>query len=152
MKVDGTADDTLITDLISEAADLIEQYLAIAIVKTEVTVEASARTTLDPPVLPVNSITSVKDRDGNDVEYEWNGFTIIFQPSTFTPTAPEAPLYDTTITIYDAGYTETPPGLVQAMKEVITYLYENRGEQTGGIVMMLSQNTNLLPYRQKMWW
>jgi hypothetical protein len=113
-------------------------------------VEASARTYIELPVKPINSITSVKDRDGNDIEYTFDGFYLLFGPTEFTPTAPEQPEYVTTITVYEAGYTTAPLGLVLGLKEVIAHLYENRGDDTG-LINMLVQNANLMPYRQKMW-
>lgn len=148
IKQDGTADDALITSLITQSRELIENYLCASLVSTTLLVEATPRTELRPPFGPVVTITSVKDEDGNDVDYTWDGFTLNFTGGTFSVTQGYSPVYTTTT--YDAGYDTLPEGLKMAMLETIAYLYEHRGEEMK-IQMFLYQNQNLQPYRETIW-
>ncbi len=149
MKVDGTADDSLITSLIDEAKDIIEQYINYTITPTTITVTASSRVELCLPYPPVVTITTVKDEDGNDVDYTYNGFCIQFDTATYSVTG-GANGYVTTVTIYDAGVANIPAGLMLAWKEVVLYLYENRSDSVD-IQMLLNQNANLQIFRKKIW-
>jgi uncharacterized phiE125 gp8 family phage protein len=150
LRVDYDADDVLLTSLITQSREIIERYLNISIPLSTLIVEASPRVELQLPYGPVLNIDSVTDRDGNDVYYEWNGFVITFEGNSFSPTQPERPAYVETITTYDSGYAIVPAGLKLAVMEVIAYLYENRGD-TSSITLLLNQNKNLDPYRQKIW-
>ena len=69
MKVDGDAEDVLITSLIDEAKDIMESYINYTITPSTITVTASPRVELCLPYGPVQSITSVKDVDGEDNFY-----------------------------------------------------------------------------------
>lgn len=151
MRVDGTADDTLITTLIEQARDLIEAFCSITITAANITVRASARKQFFIPYGPVNSITSVKDTDGNDLTYTWNKLYLLYGSTSYDPTTPESTdtLVDSDV-VYAAGYTTTPPGLKLGWMEVVAYLYENRGDNTT-INQMLWQNANIMAYRTKVW-
>ena len=147
---DPSEDDTLITSLITQARELVENYLGSSVIESTVVCEATPRLQLLPPYGPVISITSVKDEDGNDVEYLWDGFYLNFGTSgSFSVTSGYYPVY--TISTYTAGYSNVPEGLKMALNEVIAYLYENRGEDMTGLPMLLRQNTNLNVYREKIW-
>lgn len=150
LRVDGTADDTLITALIEQSLDLIEEYLNTSIIEATVIVLASIRLTLELPYGPVISITTVQDQDGEDIDYTWNGFYISFASTSWSPTSPESWPYTESVTTFEAGYATLPKGLELAWMEAIAWLYENRGDNTG-FVSMLSQNANLMPYRRKVW-
>lgn len=140
LRVDGTDEDDLITALIDESRGLIEAYLDISMVETTVELLVSARYKLDPPFLPVVTITSVVDIDGIDVDYTWDGFYV----STTT-------LTNYTIT-YDSGYTELPVGLMLGWKEVVALMYENRGDDIDAMFpSLIMQNENLMPYRNTVW-
>lgn len=153
MKVDGTADDTLITELITQARELIENYLNRSLVATTITCDATPRYELRPPYGPVETITSVVDENGDPVEYYWDGFVITFGSSTFSVTQGWTPIYTTTS--YDTATEAIPSGLKLAMLETITYLYEFRGDGMDNkdtrISMFLYQNQNLQPYRESVW-
>jgi long-subunit acyl-CoA synthetase (AMP-forming) len=148
MKVDDTADDTLITSLITEAKNLIEEYINYTITPSTITVTATARTKLFLPYPPIVAITSVKDMDGEDVEYEYEDLYIEFDTVVYSVTAPEN-VYVQTVTIYTSGSTSIPTGLMLAWKEIVLYLYENRGDTNIG--QLLLNNHNLQEYRTKIW-
>ncbi len=148
MKVDDTADDTLITSLITEAKNIIEEYINFTITPATITIVASPRTKLFLPYGPVQTITSVKNYDGDDVDYTYEGLYIDFDTQVYSVTKPEN-VYVQTTTIYTSGTTSIPSGLLLAWKEVVLYLYENRGDMD--IKQLLSNNQNLQQYRTKIW-
>ncbi len=150
MRVTYDNDDDLIEDLITQSRDLIENYLNISILQTQITLTATARKRLTPPFGDVGEIHSVKDRDGNNLDYTWNGFEIIFEPSQWSPTQPETPEYVETITVYDAKFHRTIVGLKLPLLEIIAYLYENRGD-TINYDNLLTHNKYLEQYRKKIW-
>lgn len=141
LRVDDNTDDSLITSLISESRELIENYLDISLVETTISLLVSARYELDPPFLPVVSITSVVDEDSEDLEYTWNGFIL----STTS-------LVNYTVT-YVAGYTTNlPVGLYLGWKQVLAVMYENRGDDLSTkFPSLIMQNENLIPYRNSVW-
>ncbi|RLA66080.1 MAG: hypothetical protein DRQ78_04695 [Epsilonproteobacteria bacterium] len=149
MKVDGDAEDVLITSLIDEAKDIMESYINYTITPSTITVTASPRVELCLPYGPVQSITSVKDVDGEDLSYVYEGFCITFDQQVYSVTKPTS-VYAQSVTIYEAGTTSIPTGLMLAWKEVVLYLYENRSD-SGNIQMLLSQNANLQIFRKKIW-
>lgn len=150
MRVDDTNDDTLITALITQTRELVEEYLNTSIVQTTLVLDATARKELLLPYGPVVTITTVQDQEGEDVDYTYNGFYIDFgDVGTISVTGGDTTYVDT-VTTYDAGVSTIPSGLKLGMLEVIAWLYENRGDDTG-FMMMLERNTNLAPYRQKIW-
>ena len=150
LRVDGDSDDDLITSLITQTRELVEQYLNISIVDTTLEVEASPRIELVLPFGPVQSITSVTDQDSNDVTYTWNGFYISFESPVYSVTGGNTG-YVTTVTTYDAGLGTIPAGLNLGLLEMLAWLYENRGDSSG-FMMALYQNQNLQPYRSNNVW
>lgn len=148
LRVDYDEDDTLLTSLISQTRDIIEEYLSISMVATKVTLTASPRAELRLPYGPVLTVTSVKDADGNDMDYVWDGLCIKFGVAgTYVL---NSTYNQNSTTIYNTGYTEFPRGLELGWLEIIAWLYENRGD-TSGLSYMLNRNTNLMPYRAKLW-
>ena len=141
---DTIADDTLITSLITQSRELVEQYLNISIPTQTVVVTATPRLELMLPYRPIVSITSVKDRDAEDLDYTYNGFTILFSSTS--------QLSDS-ITTYESGYASSlPSGLLVGLKEILALLYENRGDEImKKIPHLIRQNHNLGPYNQNQW-
>jgi len=141
MRVDGTADDALITSLITQSRDLIEEYCSRSLANATISIIASARLSMKLPYAPVDAITSVKDKEtGEDITYEWDGLVLSMTQS----------VYNTFEVIYTAVVTALPTGLMLGWKEVVLWLYENRGD-TSSIGNMLNQNANLQIYRNKIW-
>ena len=138
LKVDGNSDDSLITTLIEQSRDLIEAYLGRSLIEYDITLTATARREVELPYGPVDSITSVKDNDGNDVDYKYYGFTVTL----------DSPV-DTVINYRTTG--DLPKGLELGWLEAIAYLYEFRGDDKQAFKMALYQNQNLQPYRMRVW-
>ena len=148
MRIDHSDKDTLITLLIDEAKELIETYINYTLTPATITLTATARTKLFLPYGPVQSITSVKDTDGEDVTYTYDGLYIDFAPSVYSVTAPSTPYVQTT-TIYTTGTDSLPAGLLLSWKEVVLHLYENRGDVD--VANLLSNIKPLQQYRHKIW-
>lgn len=139
LRVDGDGDNQLITAMILQTLDIIENYLNSSIIEATVEVLASKRKEMFLPFGPVIDITSVQDTDGNDIEYTYDGLTLTLDND-----------YTTFTVIYNAGFSVLPDGLFLAWQETLAYLYENRGDDTA-IQMLLTANNNLQPYRRKVW-
>jgi len=142
---DPSADDSLITDLIEQSRDLIEENLNIAMVEYSVEIEATERTELTLPYRPIVSVTQVQDREMNDLTYSFNGFAIsLNSPSDIVAT-------------YTCGYgsSELPSGLLLGWKEVLTGFYENRGDRMNtdfNPMILIRQNPVLAAYNKQSWW
>ena len=149
MKVDGDADDILITELITQGRSLTEFWLNISIVLQTIIIEATPRLLLQLPYQPVVSITSVTDRELNDLDYAFDGFRLSFTS------------LNDTITTMEAGYSDPPPGMVLGLKEVIAYLYDGRGDSygtdatedsyDGAIKHFIKRNQNLAAFDKTIW-
>lgn len=150
LKVTYTVDNDLITSLITQSRELVENYINQSLVLTTLEVWSSPRSILTLPYGPIISIISVTTTGGTAIDYEYDGFEIIFEPNVWTPTTPEAPLYVNTITTYTAGYTTIPAGLKMVLFEIISYIYENRGDSSG-LNNLIYQNKFLQQYRNKIW-
>ena len=150
LRVDFVEDDTLITSMITQAREVVEDYLSRSIVQCDVTATCTVRDELFLPYGPVLSIDSVKDKDGEVIDYTWNGFTVFFN-GTYTVEECESNNF---VITYKAGSDANnllPAGLKLGLLETIAYLYDNRGNVEKDIMLLLIQNTNLMPYRNKVW-
>lgn len=130
LRVDTTADDTLITALISSARHQIEQFTCVSLV--------------------ARSVDLVAKLDGSFL------FELPYGPITNTPTVTELAMYGGTnepITTFDSygdffiqikpqvcgmyavsyesGYTNLPGALKSAVLHQVAYLYEHRGDDEG---------------------
>jgi len=151
LRVTYDDDDALITSLIVRSRELVEEYLNISIVDTEITLTATARKTLILPFTNINTpveIVRIRDLDGNNVPYTYNHFEVSFEPTTWSPTQPESPEYVETITHYVVS--SNYEGLKLPLLEIIAYLYENRGDVIN-YDNLLSHNKYLEQFRNKIW-
>lgn len=124
-KIDvGTADDAIITYLITTARQQCEDFTGISIVGRTVTTYITNRCGgVFLPYGPVKSITSITDQDGNalvaDQDYKIAGKSF---PQILWPK------WDNMTVVYTTGYTTLPQEIKSAILQQIFYLYENRGE------------------------
>ena len=139
LRVEFTEDDGLIYNLLTDVYAIVEKYTNRSLVEGSVTLYASAREELELPYQPINSITSITDFDGNPVDYTETPFGITF----------EYPYPDVKVEYTTSAFME--PGLKTGILEVLAWLYDNRGDDTE-FQSMLSQNTNLQPYRERLWY
>lgn len=138
LRVDFDDDDTLITDLISQSRDLIEQYTNRSLVDSEIKLTASKRQSIILPFGLVSTVVSVKDTETQeDLEFKWDGLYLSY-------------VSDNTTLIDYTTVANNTQGLMLGWKEIVSYFYENRGD-TSSIALILYYNTNLMPYRRKIW-
>lgn len=140
---DPSADDDLITQLIIQSRDLIEHHLNIAMIPSTVNIEATYRDVLSLQFQPITSVTEVKNRDDEDLDYTFNGFAVkLDNPSDIVAT-------------YLCGYDELPEGLLLGWKEILSSLYEHRGDNmdpTWNPSIVILTNPNLTAYNKQKWW
>lgn len=118
-KVDNSADDAILTALISAAREMCEKYTGVNFVARTVTAHINNfNGGVYLPYGPVGAITDLYDEDNNVIEYEVRGsdFKAITSPRT------------TFKSIYTGGYTTLPENLKTAVKAQALFLFENRGD------------------------
>ena len=140
LRVEFDAEDSLIKNLTDRAIEMIEQYLNISIIDSTVKIEATGREELYLPFQPVvNIVEVVEPKTLDPVEYEEEIYGLRF---SFP--------YSNILVTYDTrGFLDI--GLKTAILEVIAKLYENRGDEID-FNSVLYSNTNLQPYRNKLWY
>lgn len=124
-----TDDDDLIETLITSARKKLEKLYGISLVpKTLRAVITNLAGDIEIPQGPVNTITSLKDRIGNEIttytvagytesETEYNDFVQL-----------ECPNYEKMVIEYEAGYSEVPEGLKIEILRMVAWMFTNRGE------------------------
>lgn len=116
LKVDYTADDTLITDLISHCRELIENYIERSLVASTVTVEVFAEGTYILPLPNHISVDAVTLDGAATDEYIATGTSL--KRITFTSTGVYRITYKTDSLVF--------PALKTLLKKLIAHNYENR--------------------------
>lgn len=115
-------DNTLLNGLITSCRKRIEKYTGVSCVpKTIRAILNNGKGDSELPYGPVNTITTVKDADGDDIDsddYKVQG--ISFKRLKY----PCSSYVDIT---YTAGYSSLPEDLKLALLEEIAFRYENRG-------------------------
>ena len=140
IKQDGSDDDTLITAMMDQVLDLVEYWLNISISRKTITIKTSPVLKLVLPYGIIQSIESVEDLDGAEITYIYDGINTI---TVMSETAIEV--------VYTAGWDvgNIPTGLIMGLQEVITNLYENRGDVQ--IAHLIKTNANLQAYNKQSW-
>jgi len=137
LRVDGSADDTLIASYIKSAREKGEAVSRRAFITQtlEVILDAWPDDLLSLPRPPLQSVTSVKYLDENGVEATWTDYLVDIrsQPGRiYFKSLPGASLYPSgAIAVrYVAGYgasaAAVPEIIKQAMLSAISYWYELR--------------------------
>lgn len=155
--ITSTDDDTLLTDLITQARRVVEEFCAISIVPKTIIMIADLGKEWELPYGPVTGIQGVETRIGNEgsgpgtYQTETSGWTtdgsdfLSFRPSGvggFNPgspftghfqwgpyASPWACAMNRYRITYATGYNPVPDALKLAILNEIAYRYENRGEQ-----------------------
>jgi len=138
LRVDFTEDDDLITDLIGQSRDLIEQYTNRSLIDSTIKVTASKRKDIVLPfglVSIVNTVTDVETSES--LGFKWDGLVLSY----------DSP--NTTLIEYETVEDNTE-GLILGWHEIIAYLYENRGDSSS-IALILYNNQNLMVFRRSVW-
>lgn len=126
-----TEDDDLIERLIVYARKKLEKLYNISLVtKTLRAVITNLAGDIEIPQGPVISITSLKDRDGNDLDYtisEYNEDDLEEDINDFITL--ECPKYEKMVMVYEAGYQEVPEALKVEILRYVTWLFAYRGDK-----------------------
>ena len=123
IELDETAENSLLTLMITAARKQCESYLNISLVERVVTaILKNELGNIDLPYGPIGAITSIKDVDDVDISTD-----------TYTITGIEFkklkdPDYDYIKIVYAAGYATIPEVFKTAILNQICFLYENRGD------------------------
>ena len=139
MRVDTSADDSLIADLVAESIDFVEEQYSFQLIEKTVTVEYEYYgKEVRLPLYPVQSVTSVKtiDQDGTETtltsdEYYLTGDTLIID-SVYGWEVPDDRVR--LKVVYVAGYTSIPSGITLGLKKLVASNYEDRQDVVEGNV------------------
>lgn len=148
LRLTHSLEDNLVQIDVDGALEWAEEYTGAGF--GTLTVEATAELVQDAytimKYLPVISVTSVKDSDGNDIDYEFDGDTVV----EITGDIEEPP-----IITYEGGYgTGTPQRCTQAMLLDISAQYDYRSDRQvqGDPYSARTVSERLLyPYKQLEW-
>jgi uncharacterized phiE125 gp8 family phage protein len=142
--LDFTYDDTLIESLIKSSVQEVEQRtLQVLYQRTIVTKNAGNRLFLYQ--YPLLSVETVVSSDSEELTYtleETDNYTLVLTDATGIKTITFVAGYGWD---YEGG-TEVPEAIQTALKEMITYLYENRDNPKAEYPAIV--NILLAPYRR----
>lgn len=123
-KIDINTDNDIITEMITSAREMCEDYSGIGFVEHNlVAVLNNSNGGIYLPYGPTGTITSIVDSNGNtlssldDYEIVGGAFKSILTPKNERLTV-----------TYTSGYTELPKRLKLALLNTIYYLYDNRAQ------------------------
>ena len=139
MRVDTSADDSLIADLVAESIDFVEEQYGFQLIEKTVTVEYEYYgKEVRLPLYPVQSVTSVKtiDQDGTETtltseDYYLTGDTLVID-SVYGWEVPDDRIR--LKVVYVAGYTSIPSGITLGLKKLVASNYEDRQDVVEGNV------------------
>lgn len=118
LKMDGIEDDDLIiSDMISEAIDWVENYCSISLIPQTITAYLEIKNRIELPFGPVVSVDSINDvTDFNtNALFPAAGFVNLTGSGRYT-------------VVYTAGYTVIPAALIASLYAYVSYAYEHRGD------------------------
>lgn len=167
-RVDIDDDDELIESLIASSREFVENYIGAALITQTWTITyddrdrffASAwlnrRRSLRLPIRPVQSITSFKTYDPNnvattfsDTAYRVAGDKIVLNDNYDWPIFATRE-FDSQEIVFVTGYgsaDDVPQMLKQAIMELVTYKYENRGDAKAETSVPFGITAMLEPYK-----
>src|SRR5436190_18751243 len=120
-KIEQDTDDDIITALITAARRMCESYTGLGFITRSIVAGINnADGGFNLPYGPLITGPDAVDTDGNTVDLTYNLGQI------------EEP-YGRMVVTYTAGYETLPEDLKTALKAQILFLYENRGEGSGGL-------------------
>lgn len=141
---DEQEDDTLISALIDEVVDLVEQSYNFTIRDKTVTAtfeRFGSRIIL--PMSPVKTIESVKIIDDSETLYE-QGEDYYFNGNTLHFTRSVIEKYRYLEIIYTAGWDAVPGGIILGLKKAILSAYEDRQDVAGMSVELMPGHSKSL--------
>lgn len=145
---DYTADDELVSELITAARSAIEMWGNISLIEKRIKVYSDTDKTLWLPRSPVIDIESITDNDGNAIEYNdaiKNKVKIDHSGGYFVT--------------YKAGFIPVPKDLKLAVLKQVATDYDNRenfvissnATQRAGIDLSNATKNLVRPYSRNLW-
>lgn len=168
-RIDSTAEDTLITSQIIAARRLCEQYCDRAFINQtwrvtyDIDEEPTAKSFINLPYGKVQSITSIKSYDSENVAttldtdyYRLSGNRIVLNDNYDWPTLDRT--YDAFEITYVVGFgalaSDIPQDIKQAILMTVSHFFENReafidpmGAGTQQVMLPFGVNALLQPYK-----
>ena len=138
LRITHSDEDDLITDLITVARKRIEQFCSRSLVNKTVVLTASINSYLQLPYAPINAISEVLISTGTTDEWsvveEDEYFLVGYYDKHFKPQA--SGLFQITYTTL----ANTDNGLLNDLKRVLLWKYENRGDDDNKMPIELMSN------------
>jgi uncharacterized phiE125 gp8 family phage protein len=154
-RIDGAAEDTLITSLIKVARLHCESYMGKAIIRKTVTIESFSFPYVWQipygPLVSANDVTKVATIDQNNVETALNyQVNIGLFPKIAITSGDQSFKFKM---IYTAGFTTVPEDIKLAVKMMVNTLYERREDFSDlqAIESPLGVKAILMPYKTYNW-
>lgn len=143
--LDYDYEDLLITSLIKAAVNQVEQYTLQVLWQRSITEKTDATGNLRLFNYPIISVEEVYDKDFEDLNFE------IIDTQNYTDIITDRAGYNTITYIagYDWNYeggSDVPDDIETAIKELITFLYENRDNPKQEMPQIVTYL--LAPYRR----
>ena len=125
MRVSNNEDDLIIENLIISARSIIELYLNKSLKKRTVTATLINRCgNIELPFQPFVELVSITDSEGTAItDYKLTGET--YKRLLY----PEA---DHIKVVYKAGFDDVPQHIKAAIMAQVSFMYENRGDDSSG--------------------
>lgn len=145
LDLDYTLEDGLITSLIKSAVNQVEQYTLQVLWQRQITEISDRSGNLKIYNYPVIAIEDVLDKEFNEVDFR------VEDSQWFTEVLTNRPGFNTVTYVagydwnYDGG-SDVPDDIETAVKELITYYYENRDNPKEDMPKMVTYL--LAPYRR----
>lgn len=149
-RIDTSADDTLVGEMVSECIDLVEESYGFQLIEKNVIVEYEYYgKEVRLPLYPVQSITSVKtiDRVGtettltNNDDYYLTGDTLVISRVYGWEVPDDRIRLKVT---YVAGYSSIPSGITLGLKKLVASMYEDRQDLVEGGVSEMPNSSKTL--------
>lgn len=113
-------DDRFLSEMITSARHRLEMWTGLSFIPKTFEIECTNLAgNYKLPFGPVTSITSVTNTDDTSLDYT----------TTRNLSRLKTPLQENIIVTYEAGYTDLPKALKQAILMEVAYRYEHRGEE-----------------------
>lgn len=147
MRVDDSSEDSLISAIVGESINFVEQQYGFQLIEKTVTVEYEFYgKQVNLPLYPVTNITSVKTIDQENTEttltvnqdYYKTGDTLIFD-NIYGWEVPDDRVR--LKVVYTAGYSNIPSGIIIGLKKLVASNFEDRQDAVDSNVSMLPNNS-----------
>lgn len=134
MEIDFSDFDDLITSLIKSARLASERFTGLSYGTKTISLTANNECEIQLPLGPVQSITSVKNTDGDDLDYSSFGFdnpviTLINPSFSLLSVGSTIPNRIVNL-IYETGFTDCPEDLKTAIKMRVETAFQYRADST----------------------